>query len=1470
MTDYKPLTEAQKRIWFIEQIYSGTPINNIGGVVRIEGDISFDRLQKALWTFIEAHQGMRIQLTNLRDIPHQYVIKCKLKKCRLFDFSIYQEPKHIFNQWLAEEAAKPFQLYDSPLFYFAFFRLSRSSCGYFIKLHHMLADMWTISLLTEQIKLLYENTEYQPTGSNYLDYLAVEQKYFHSIRYEKDREYWLQGLSFISPTENKKEPPNPKSQRLTLSISAEETKKITEFILKEQSSLNVFFNAVVAAYFYLKKGLIKQIIGLPVFNRLGAVEKHTVGMFVDTLPIFLDIDPSLTLATFCRYMKRKLMQSYVHHRFPYNSLVQELNKKGIDINSHMAVSVNFYHQNHPLTFSGCPVKNEEFFSGYQIYPLHIIVNQWQEGSIQLHIQYQTERYETDEILTMSNDFFSLIKNIITDPTDVLQQVTLQSKDQRQYQRMPYRSPEPLSHLKNTTVINLFERQVLISPSKIAVQDGMRLMSYKELKNNIDKLATFLKDFTRSDAIAIMGEPSIECLIAILSIQKLGFYYIPIHSQESLQQVKFILSDAHVDTLLVWSKVNLPISQIDCRTMDIREILKANTILDRSIENKSSPDKLAYAIYTSGSTGKPKGVKISHNNLMAYLNWAKVYVNHENSVFAFYSSIAFDLTITSIFLPLIRGDKIKIFRSDERYVLLPIINDQEVTVLKATPSHLNTIKDETIKKSCLKTLIVGGENLEVELTKTIQDAFGEALSIYNEYGPTEATVGCMIYRFDQNIDCEGSVPVGSAAGTVKLKILNETNEPVDIGDIGELYIGGDQVAQGYLNRPELTARCFLTFPNEQTVFYKTGDLVRQNNRGNLVFHGRIDEQVKINGYRIELGEIQTCLLEYTGITHACVIPLHMQNSTILGGFFIANKKINTELLQAFLVDRLHSYKIPSFFKQVEEIPLTANGKVNRTRLRQLFDESLIDQQSTLSDNFVANSVVEAAKTALKTESIDLQANYFHLGGDSISAIQISSKLASQGIELPVKNILSSKTIEALCTAARNKTFHKQPTGISKGNQPFNAILHWFFEQNFKFPHFYHNSVLVQLKAPLRIDHIEQCLGVLVKHHDALRLNYHTDYHVLFYNPKLIRQKIKIHSFDLRQLNEKEAQESIEKIAFRLKKRTRITNGHLLSAALIYRNNGHQFLIICIHHLCVDGISWQILLEDLDHLFKVCQEGMPLKLEYETTSFQYWVNELQNTQQNKTTEFERMFLQYSPSDVIPSKKNDTLHQLTFSLSKRETEQLLQLADNYSDIQIVHLLMTAYLMTLSHLMSVDTLWVIVEHHGRNSVSPSINLSRTIGWFTVMCPLYFVLSADVGCLIKEVKKNMNLFHQQVPNLALTNPWLKKYPTPYRFNYLGSLDGVYSTLEVEKIGIGPESHRENSRPLVDFNVFMRNNTLSHMLVMPDIDPFTSDLFEKTYRSMIVSILGLGDAPRCKEKKSASEFDTIVLDDNEIEELIKS
>lgn len=539
------------------------------------------------------------------------------------------------------------------------------------------------------------------------------------------------------------------------------------------------------------------------------------------------------------------------------------------------------------------------------------------------------------------------------------------------------SPINEDRKRNKNIFELFEDQVEKTPNNIALELGGKKLTYKDLNEKSNQLARKLRarHINSESLVGIMLKHSFEMVIGIMAVLKAGGAYVPIDSEYPKERINYILSDTKIKLLLTMSGTMIS-EQYNGETiyLDDSALFEGDT---SNLLCKNTSSDLAYVIYTSGSTGKPKGVMVTHYGLANYIKWAnKVYVNGETLNFPLYSSISFDLTVTSIYTPLISGNSIVIYSQVlDPFLLRKIFSEGKVGIIKLTPTHMKLLEIFDFTETKIRKMIVGGEDLRTDLAKNIFEKFNKNMEIFNEYGPTETVVGCMIHKYDWQADVRNSVPIGIPADNVRIYLLDNELMSVSKGETGEIYIAGSGVARGYLNQPQITQERFLSDPYDTTArMYKSGDLARMLKDGKMEYVGRIDNQMKIKGFRIEPREIEVKLLMYPYIKEVVVIAKeNADNNKFLCAYYVSCQEISIPELRQFLSDRLPDYMVPSYFIPILSIPINQNGKLD-TKVLPEPSEVIIDNKASINKHVKATLKVVSGANNSKSEAKNIANKY----------------------------------------------------------------------------------------------------------------------------------------------------------------------------------------------------------------------------------------------------------------------------------------------------------------------------------------------------------------------------------------------------------------------------------------------------------------------------------------------------------------
>ena len=989
-----------------------------------------------------------------------------------------------------------------------------------------------------------------------------------------------------------------------------------------------------------------------------------------------------------------------------------------------------------------------------------------------------------------------------------------------------------------TIQELFEERVDRAPDSIAtVYEGERL-TYRELNSKANRLARHLRERLSvgpDDLVGILAGRSDRLVIAILAIIKAGGAYVPIDPDYPKDRIGYMIEDAGLKALLVDSEHILTVEGYAGPLFVLDAQLPALETPDENLEVINSPDNLAYVIYTSGSTGLPKGSMVSHRAISNQLRWrgAVCDLNAEDRLLQ-RVSFSFDASVWEFFGTLLAGARLVMIGQGDHLDtsrLVDLIAEHKITTLQIPPSMLQVFVEEKGLDRCgsLKRVISGGEALSVEL----QARFFSTLKtdLFHMYGPTEASIDATYWRCrpDSNLR---TVPIGKPIANAQVYLLDPLLRPVPVGATGELYIGGHGLARGYLNDAGLTSERFIPDPfggAKGARLYKTGDIGRYLDDGNIEFTGRVDHQVKIRGFRIEIGEVEAALSGCIGVKECLVTDREdSRGSKRLVAYLVpeAGASLSVRELRGTMKEKLPDFMIPSSFIFLSAIPLTTNGKVDRAALPAP-DHSRpeLEEQFVAPRDQVEELLARIWSEVLGIEQVGIHDNFFELGGDSILSIQIIARANEGGLRLSSKQIFQYQTIAELAGVASSQAPIEAEQGAVAGPVPLTPIQQRFFELDLAEPHHFNQALLLEVARALEPRHVMDAVRELLAHHDALRLRQTRWEDTWRQVNDAASEDTILEVIDLSGLSPQEQETRIRSSADELQAGLNLPSGPL--ARFAYYNLGKDQpgrLLIVIHHLVVDGVSWRILLEDLQTACEQALRGAKIQLPAKTTSFKQWAERLLEYAQTESVERELSYWQAELSREVSETPVDfhggnnsegSADVVNVKLSEEDTKALLYEVPEIYGTQIDEVLLTALARTLNRWTGGKAILVDMERHGREELIAGIDLSRTVGWFTNVFPLVVqVDDDDLGRSLKRVKEKV----RQTPNKGMgygllrylrgegkTKEKLKGLAdAELSFNYLGQFDQVMARSELfaparESIG-SLHSPKAQRRYLVEIN----------------------------------------------------------------------
>jgi len=1041
-----PLSFAQQRLWFQEELAQGTSIFHIDLGMRLAGPLNWAALEQTFNEICRRHENLRTSFPVMDGELVQIVHPFSRLSLPTVDLShLGDAEREAIDAKLALSALEqPFDLETGPLVRLAMIRHSDQKHSILCVLHHIVSDGWSRGILIREVSALYqaysrgESSPLPELKVQYGDFAVWQRERLQGETLERELTFWKEQLAGAPPLlDLPTDRPRPPVQTYRgaaerFALSPELSQRLKVLSQKHGTTMFMLLLAAFQTLLFRYTNEDDIVVGTTVANRERSEIEPLIGFFVNMLALRADCSGNPPFLELLKQIRETTLRAHAHQTAPFEKLVQELRPKRNPGYLPLFQAVFSFHNQPTLT--------EMTLSGMtlSVLPTEVTTSQIDllldlyeasEG-LQGAVQYNADLFDRTTIVRMIAHFRNLLEAITADPDQRLSDLSMLSVDETE-QLAAWGQTQTESR-RDICIHQLIEAQVKATPDAIAAVFRSELLSYAELDRRASQLCDHLRmeGVRPGDLIGICLEHSFEELTGLLGVLKAGAGYVALDPEHPPQRLAFALADAKVAAVLTQEKFADSLSgsgqRVICLDRDWSTISQQPD-LDHQID--VNPDSLAYVIYTSGSTGEPKGVGISHRSLVNYVSWANdVYLRGDNLAFALYSSLAFDLTVTSIYVPLITGNKIVIFRGGPKGAQIEeIIADEQVGVAKLTPSHLTLIKDRDNRQSSIKRFILGGEALGTQLSRQVGESFGGNVQLFNEYGPTEATVGCMIHKYDALNDTGENVPIGKPAANVNLYVLDRWLQPVPTNVTGELFISGRGLAQGYLQRPWLTAERFIPNPfvsGER--MYRTGDLCRRLPTGDLEYLGRQDEQVKFHGHRIERNEIRWALKKHQQVRDCAVlIRKDPGGHDVLVAYYVSRQELDSVQLHEFLSEMLIAETIPNFFVHLTKLPLTLNGKINYEALPSL-EETKQRMPRVYTPARTPQEVSLAAiwSEVLSLERVGIEEHFFDLGGHSLLAAQIIHRINQAfDIDLPMRVIFDQPTIAGLALSIEEALIEK---------------------------------------------------------------------------------------------------------------------------------------------------------------------------------------------------------------------------------------------------------------------------------------------------------------------------------------------------------------------------------------------------------------------------------------------------------------
>jgi amino acid adenylation domain-containing protein/non-ribosomal peptide synthase protein (TIGR01720 family) len=1413
-----PLSFSQERLWFIDRL-QGSVQYHMPWVFRMKGALDVKLLEDSFKAIVQRHEVLRTVIKENDGIGYQQAGTADHWIMEYITEGVVLQNHASVRDYIDTKIKTPYNLSEDYMLRVTVIALSAQEHIVIAMVHHIAFDGWSISIMAKELTELYSagierrKPVLRKPGLQYADYANWQRQYLGGGILERKLAYWKEKLQDVEPLALITDRPRPPVQNVRGAAAGILIAKNIQdqlIALSQREGVTLFMTLLSAfkAVLYRHTGQSDLCIGASMAVRPQKEVEDLIGFFINTHALRDHVSGTDSFRSLLQQVKQTMLEAYEHQDVPFEKIVEALGVER-DMSRNPVYQVVMILQNAPesgdLSLGNISISNEDLSETLTRFELTISMLQSEQG-LQVQLLYRTELYDDATINWLLLHFKNILE-VVVDNTDALIG-SCSLLDEIETQRILAFGKRSVDWPAEKNVLDIFKEQVAITPGNTALVFRDQRLTYRELDEQSNQVAHYLK--SRSvrigDLVPVCMERSHDMIVAMIGVMKAGAAYVPVDTDYPDDRIRYMLEDLRPSVIIAGSGKGQRVINIAANHEQFEETCIIDMEADMPVIEccpktipgiKQDPSNLAYVIYTSGSTGKPKGVMIEHRSLVDY------YYGLQNSIairecksHALVSTLSADLGNTVIYGALLSGAALHVCSHtvvNDAGLMLDYCRDHFVDCIKIVPSHWKALclDDELLLPS--KLLIFGGELLQGAIIGKIYAA-GANCKVINHYGPTETTVGKLMHEVDLSAEYSNGVPIGHPFSNTSVYILNKEQALCPQGIAGEICIAGEGLARGYWGQPEMTDAKFIADPfNAGGKMYKTGDIGRWLPSGDIEYIGRIDDQVKIRGYRIELGEIERTLMTAPGVKQAIVIARTDDNGDKrLAAYLVTDNVFEKELIVAYLREKLPDYMVPAMIMQLDAIPLTANGKVDRKKLPEKNTEVTSSVSYAGPRTAMEKIMVEMWQEMLNVERVGIHDNFFELGGDSIITIQIVSRARKQGYELQVSDLFEHQTIAGLSRGMidRDRAVEtKAEQGVLEGEAALLPIQRWYFEsQPTRISH-YNQSVLLGIDKSITESQLQAAMEQLVRHHDALRFIYTKTEDG--WQQEYGKQVGRLELLDLNEVSEEDFNTEIERHNNLYQQSLVIETGRLVCMAFIKTalSQSHNRLLIVIHHLAVDGVSWRILLEDLEALLTGVKFNAPVSLGTKTSSYREWHDALERYAKSTQVQGQKQYWKEVVSSYEPlpvdKRSNENVSfrntgNYTVSLDAAHTRSLLQEISKKYHTEINDVLLSALARTVCTYSSKEKTVIGLEGHGREQME-GIDTSRTVGWFTNKYPVLLTCASEMSdsALLKNTKELL----RRIPGKGMAYPVLKYMEREEAlqgiahwdivFNYLGQFDNI-------------------------------------------------------------------------------------------------
>lgn len=1373
-----PASSAQKRMWFLNQLYPQHAFYNVPFLFHITGKLHIDALKQSIEQIVKRHEALRTTFIVQDGEVFQVINVHSIYDWNVIDISHLADPVKLVtaNKLFQEEAETPFKLSEGSLLRAQLIDLGANEYFFILNIHHIVFDGWSMGILCKELELLYKanknNTIFPllPLYIQYADYTNWQNEYIKSEEMSQQLEYWkkkLKGnlpslqLPYDFPVPSR---PAFNGSFLSFSIPDNITRAFKKLGRTYGTTPFMSFLAVYNILLHRYTGQMELVVGTPAANRNTEEVEQLIGFFVNTLVIRTSLSSDMSFVEVLKEVQRETLDAYANQDVPFDMVVETVQPERKSGETPLfQILFNLIDDAH-LQLEGLIVRSLEIDNKTSKFDMELTLID--DGvTMSGGVEYNTDLFKEETIMRMISHYIHLLESVVKYPEQPI--IQLEYLSQKEIKQLQAWNETATSYPDDLCMHHYFEQQVERTPNAIAVVFYNQQLSYRELDMLSNGLAVRLqKDGVGPDVcVGICMERSLEMIIAVMGVLKAGGAYVPLDPSYPQERLSYILDDTAISVVLTQSSLLSLLKQINI-TKIILDNWRELEGVDKPPISGVTPDHILYILYTSGSTGKPKGIVMDHRPIVNLLAWQMKNVTHTGPTTVLqFSTLNFDMSFHEFFSAFCSGGKLVLIdekiRKDPEQLLQVIINNHVERL------HLPYISLQQVAEAAehiehaqyaIKDITVSGEQLRITpQIKNWHKKLGQCV-LQNHYGPTETHV--VTAQMINNMDGIYSLPpIGKAIDNCEIYILDTQLQPVPIGVCGELYIGGICLARGYLNRETLTAERFIPNPFSTKTnqrMYKSGDLARILSDGSVEFLGRIDDQIKIRGFRVEPGEVESVIATMNSIKETVVVGYSGDQNVILDlvAYIVADHKIDELELRKYLKTQLPDYMIPTIFMQIEQMPLTPSGKISRSALPEPVRNMGISEKKdpvTSTEKVIA----KIWATILGHQNIGQSDHFFELGGHSLLAIKVISRIRQVfSFEVPLHSVFEypklgdfAAYVDEYCV--QNKSVEEPITPITRQTYmplSFAQERIWFFEQWHQSTAVYNISKAIQIQGELDIKALQWSYQKLIERHESLRTNFVNPDGVplqLIHPTRIGEIKLTEIQHDQKDVTSKQLHtflQAEEEKPFNL-------NVDLLIRVHVYQLNDTEcVLMIVVHHIIFDGWSMSLLEQEWWRLYEAYRKGILPKEEENNLHYadyaQWQRKMLQGENQQEQLVYWKQKLQGElpvlqlPSDYVrPTQQSFKGAQFSFKIESDLATKVKTFSAK-EDVSLYMTMLTVFKAFLYRYTGIEDLLVGSPMSNRNRAE----WEHVIGFFVNTLVIRTGIYSDTTWkeLLKNVKKTV------------------------------------------------------------------------------------------------------------------------------------